>query len=979
MKKNWRKIVAFVICLSVLTCPTKLAYAAEKDEARAEEFSAQSENSVLDSEVVARDPNKPAETDVQDMNRVPEVVEEVIGVDEHGNTFVVEDTESGAVEDEATAYSARSASTKVVNFRADSSGTVVTDITKYTEYETGRSGYIYGRSGADGAYLGTEGNKIKFLQSGVIGLVDASKVQVVTLGSVESYSNYYANGTNLIHNICMDMTTPGYGSSINVGTQPSYLTTGTTYYSYDGHYFYTDYDVMLGDYQADTRKNAVNASNPYYNYFQYLPLRGKSGYSADEMNVMVNNKLSSSDSKMYNTGRTFVEKQNIYGVNALLMACVGALESGWGTSSIAKQKNNLFGLDAVDSSPGESADSFSSVEECINDFAETYMSMCYLRPGWTYYHGGFLGDKASGINVSYASDPYWGEKIASIAWEFDNANNKKDQDKYTLGIKDMVPYDHTDLNVRKEATTSSTRLFSTGDPSNFAFLILGESGDFYKVQSDPVLDSSRESINKDTGKYDSAQMYVYVSKNYVQKVSEGIVETVDNGISYSTHVQSRGWMPYQANGAMAGTTGEALRIEAIKIRLENPEYSGSVQYRSYVQGKRWKDWVKDDDESGTTGDSMRMEAIEIRLTGDMEVHYYIYYRVYIQSFGWLGWAKDGETAGSMGGAKRMEAIQIKLVRKDGGVAPEQTEDSFKQFQLKYSTHIQKEGWKDYSVDGVASGTTGQSLRLEGIKIRLSEQKYSGDVEYKVHVQSDGWQEWTKNGNVAGTEGQAKRLEAIRIRLTGEMADNYDIYYRVHAQTHGWLDWAKNGEIAGTTGGSKRLEAIEIVLVDKGKDVSVETETPFIQHLIQYRSNVENDDWQQYVLGGQTSGTTGEEKRIEAVQIMPVQEKYRDNIQYRVHVQSKGWQSWRDSNEVAGTLGDEKRLEAIEIKLTGALADKYDVYYRAHCQSYGWLDWATNGETAGTVGMKKRMEAFQVVLVEKKQEAPGSTKTPNVIE
>ena len=978
MKKNWRKIVALIICLSVLACPTKLAYAAEEDESRIEEFSAQSDNSVSDSEVVTRDPNTPAETDVQDMSRVPETVEEVIGVDEHGNTFVVEDTESGAVEDGATAYSARSASTKVVNFRADSSGTVVTDITEYTEYETGRSGYIYGRSGADGAYLGTEGGKIKFLQSGVIGLVDASKVQVVTLGSVESYSNYYANGTNLIHNICMDMTTPGYGSSINVGTQPSYLTTGTTYYSYDGHYFYTDYDLMLGDYQADTRKNAVNASNPYYNYFQYLPLRGKSGYSADEMNAMVNGKLSSSDSKMYNTGRTFVEKQNIYGVNALLMAGVAALESGWGTSSIAKQKNNLFGLNAVDSSPGESADSFSSVEACINDFAETYMSKRYLRAGWTYYHGGFLGDKASGINVSYASDPYWGEKIASIAWEFDNANNKKDQDKYTLGIKDMVPYDHTDLNVRKEATTSSTRLFSTGDPSNFAFLILGESGDFYKIQSDPVLDSSRESINKDTGKYDSAQMYAYVSKNYVQKVSEGTGGIVDNGIAYSTHVQSYGWQAYKKNGATAGTTGEAKRIEAIKIRLDNPEYSGTVQYRSLVQSYGWLDWVNNDLVSGTTGEGKRMEAIQIKLTGDMEKHYDVYYRAHVQGIGWLDWAKNGETAGSMGGAKRMEAIEIRLVEK-GGAAPGTTGISYKQYQLRYSTHVQNEGWQDASVDGETNGTTGEALRLEGIKICLLDPNYSGDVEYKVHVQSYGWQDWVKNGSVAGTTGESKRLEAIRIRLTGEMAENYDIYYRVHAQSYGWLDWAKNGEIAGTAGGSKRLEAIEIVLVDKGQSAPGETETSFVQQLIQYRSNVESYDWQQYVFGGQISGTVGEAKRMEAVQISPLLKGYQNDIKYRVHVQSKGWQSWRDSNEVAGTLGEEKRLEAIEIKLTGELAEKYDVYYRAHCQSYGWLDWAKNGEMAGTEGLKKRMEAFQVVLVEKGQEAPGSTKTPNVTE
>ena len=49
-----------------------------------------------------------------------------------------------------------------------------------------------------------------------------------------------------------------------------------------------------------------------------------------------------------------------------------------------------------------------------------------------------------------------------------------------------------------------------------------------------------------------------------------------------------------------------------------------------------------------------------------------------------------------------------------------------------------------------------------------------------------------------------------------MKEHYDVYYRVHAQSYGWLAWAKNGESAGTSGLAKRLEAIEIILVDKGK-------------------------------------------------------------------------------------------------------------------------------------------------------------------
>lgn len=66
------------------------------------------------------------------------------------------------------------------------------------------------------------------------------------------------------------------------------------------------------------------------------------------------------------------------------------------------------------------------------------------------------------------------------------------------------------------------------------------------------------------------------------------------------------------------------------------------------------------------------------------------------------------------------------------------------------------------------------------------------------------------------------------------------------------------------------------------------------------------------------------------------------------------------------------MEAVRIKLTGEMANHYDVYYRVHAQTFGWMGWAKNGESAGSAGYSKRLEAIQVVLVEKGQAAPGST-------
>ena len=191
------------------------------------------------------------------------------------------------------------------------------------------------------------------------------------------------------------------------------------------------------------------------------------------------------------------------------------------------------------------------------------------------------------------------------------------------------------------------------------------------------------------------------------------------------------------------------------------------------------------------------------------------YSTHVQDIGWQGYVKDGSTAGTTGQSKRLEAIRIKL----------SNNTSYKG-RIQYQTHIQDIGWQGWKMNDEMSGTSGQSKRLEAINISLSNPLYSGSIEYQTHVQDIGWQGWKANGQMAGTSGQSKRLEAIRIKLTGEMAKQYDIYYRVHSQEFGWLGWAKNGESAGTEGYSYRLEAIQIQLVKKGSSAPGSTSNCF---------------------------------------------------------------------------------------------------------------------------------------------------------
>ena len=146
----------------------------------------------------------------------------------------------------------------------------------------------------------------------------------------------------------------------------------------------------------------------------------------------------------------------------------------------------------------------------------------------------------------------------------------------------------------------------------------------------------------------------------------------------------------------------------------------------------------------------------------------------------------------------------------------------------YRTHVQRQGWQSWRRNGQTAGTSGQSLRLEGLYMKLSNAPVKGSIQYRTHVQSIGWQGWRSAGKLAGTTGQSKRLEAMQVRLTGDMAKRYDVYYRVHAQHFGWLGWARNGQSAGTAGYSYRLEAMQVKLVKKGGKAPGSTANRFHQ-------------------------------------------------------------------------------------------------------------------------------------------------------
>ena len=190
-----------------------------------------------------------------------------------------------------------------------------------------------------------------------------------------------------------------------------------------------------------------------------------------------------------------------------------------------------------------------------------------------------------------------------------------------------------------------------------------------------------EGVNAASGVHQSVS---YLAKNGSSPVVGGQVTSNTNpsvageanvNIAYRTHVQSFGWQGWKYNGMMSGTSGKAKRLEGINIKLTNKPYSGNIVYTTHVQSIGWQGnennvntWFRDGQMAGTSGRAKRLEAIRIALTGEMAEHYDVYYRVHAQTYGWLAWAKNGEAAGTAGLSKRLEGIQIVLVPK-GGAAP----------------------------------------------------------------------------------------------------------------------------------------------------------------------------------------------------------------------------------------------------------------------------------------------------------------------
>ena len=362
---------------------------------------------------------------------------------------------------------------------------------------------------------------------------EARSINLYSTATVQSPSYYANDNGTLVHYVTNNVTVANSYSKVIIGKAPSWMSTSTKYYSYDGVYFYTNWQNIRVNGQG-----AVNQSNPFYNYYQYLPVRSKTNYSASVMDSYTN-KNGGSGGNLVGTGKYFYAVQDKYGINGALQYAMGIHESGWGKSNLSIDKNNLFGMNATDNNPYGNGTSFPTVEAGINYHAERYLSWGYTDPiDDSRYFGSHVGNKGSGMNVKYASDPFWGEKIAGWYYRFDNANGLKDYNYYSIGIKQS----NTVIDVKSQANSNSTTLYQTKNKrsnltfGNYPFLIIGEQSGYYKVKTDtPILNGSPLF----SATYDWSQTNGYVFKNQVNVINHNDYKNPTGTSSYgkfSNHI-----------------------------------------------------------------------------------------------------------------------------------------------------------------------------------------------------------------------------------------------------------------------------------------------------------------------------------------------------------------------------------------------------------------------------------------------------------
>ena len=272
----------------------------------------------------------------------------------------------------------------------------------------------YVSKGTELQYLDASEDWVKVSIGNIPGYVKPEDVNLIHSSQVKGRT-YYENRKGELYHIIYNHIDDKVSGEFLTGLAPFFMVEGQKYFSQDGVTY------------TDVNGNIVGQEKIYFNY---LDLNKPTKYTAEDLDKYLTAmypreyKEKIAVSPLAGLGSIFKEMEAQYGVNALYLMAHAIHESAWGTSSIAQLKNNLYGINATDNNAEANADVYASFEDSVRRAAQFITvgkkgNDGYLQETSWKFNGPYLGNKKDGMNVRYASDPFWGEKIAGHMYRAD--------------------------------------------------------------------------------------------------------------------------------------------------------------------------------------------------------------------------------------------------------------------------------------------------------------------------------------------------------------------------------------------------------------------------------------------------------------------------------------------------------------------------------------------------------------------------------
>lgn len=189
--------------------------------------------------------------------------------------------------------------------------------------------------------------------------------------------------------------------------------------NYDNYIGFVDKDCLTlkNPQNNDLKENELSKDVLIANLNFNMNLNEPSGFSIEQFKAIFENEEKDVNNVFINNSEYFYYAEKQYNINGVFLAAVAIHESGWGTSRLAQNKNNLFGYGANDANPYENAYSFNTYAEGIDLLARVFVKYYINEKGTEIYDGNiaegkyYNGPNLSGINKKYASDKNWANAV----------------------------------------------------------------------------------------------------------------------------------------------------------------------------------------------------------------------------------------------------------------------------------------------------------------------------------------------------------------------------------------------------------------------------------------------------------------------------------------------------------------------------------------------------------------------------------------